>query len=77
MTHAARTLAPEYIICDEIGTEEEVRAMSYALGTGVKLIVTVHAGLPGGVPGEKDHPGADRCGIIRLVRTAGFGQKSL
>ena len=46
VTHAARTLAPEYIICDEIGTEEEVRAMSYALGTGVKLIATVHAGSP-------------------------------
>ena len=46
VTHAARTLAPEYIICDEISTEEEVRAMSYALGTGVKLIATVHAGSP-------------------------------
>ena len=46
VTHAARTLAPEYIICDEIGTEEEVHAMSYALGTGVKLIATVHAGSP-------------------------------
>ena len=44
VTQAARTLAPEYIICDEIGTEEEVRAMAYALGTGVKLIATVHAG---------------------------------
>ena len=44
VTQAARTLAPEYIICDEIGTEEEVQAMAYALGTGVKLIATVHAG---------------------------------
>ena len=46
ITHAARTLSPEYVICDEIGTAKEVQAMSYALGTGVKLIATVHAGSP-------------------------------
>lgn len=32
--------------------------MSYALGTGVKLIATVHAGSPEEFREEKNHPGS-------------------
>lgn len=41
---AVRTLSPEYVVCDEIGTPEEVEAVSYALGCGVKIITSLHAG---------------------------------
>ncbi len=44
MVQAVRTLNPEFVVCDEIGTMEEVEAVSYALGCGVKIVATLHAG---------------------------------
>lgn len=41
---AVRTLAPQYILCDELGTTEEAQAMLSSLNAGVKIIATVHAG---------------------------------
>lgn len=40
---AVRSLSPEIIVCDEIGDEEEVRAIQYAVNTGVRFVITVHA----------------------------------
>ena len=37
-----RTLAPEIIACDEIGSKEDVEAIHYALYSGVKGIFTMH-----------------------------------
>ena len=37
-----RTMAPEIIACDEIGSEEDVEAIHYALFSGVKGIFTMH-----------------------------------
>lgn len=37
-----RTMAPEIIACDEIGSEEDVEAIRYALYSGVKGIFTMH-----------------------------------
>ncbi len=39
---ALRTLAPEYIICDEIATVEEANAINYAFASGVNFIVSMH-----------------------------------
>ena len=43
VTQAVRSLSPEYIICDEVSTKEETQALGYALGSGVKLIMSLHA----------------------------------
>ena len=40
---AVRCLAPNIIICDEIGSNEEVLALKSALNSGVKIIATIHA----------------------------------
>ncbi len=40
---AVRTLSPEFIVCDEIGNDSEVRAIRSAVNTGVRFVVTVHA----------------------------------
>ena len=40
---ALRTLSPEVILCDELGTLEEVEAVIESLNAGVPVITTVHA----------------------------------
>ena len=40
---ATRTLSPEVIFCDEIGSAEEARAILGAQNSGVPLIATAHA----------------------------------
>ncbi len=39
---AIRTMNPEYIICDEIGDEDDLKAVKICVGTGVSLIATAH-----------------------------------
>lgn len=41
--HAVRTLSPEYIICDEIGSSEETRALLDGLNSGVSFVCSMHA----------------------------------
>ena len=41
---ALRTLSPELIICDEIGSREDVAAITDGLRAGVPLLVSAHAG---------------------------------
>lgn len=41
---AVRTLSPHYIICDEIGSLEEVLAIEQGIHSGVKFALTIHAG---------------------------------
>ncbi len=41
---ATRTLSPEVIFCDEIGSSEEAKAILSAENSGVPLIATAHAG---------------------------------
>lgn len=44
MLQAIRCLAPEYIICDEIGGSEEAAAVTQCTNTGAVVIASVHAG---------------------------------
>ena len=44
MMMALKTLGPEVLICDELGTEREIQAVASALNCGVRVIATVHAG---------------------------------
>ena len=39
---AVKVMTPQIIICDEIGAEEDLRALRYAVNSGVKLIATAH-----------------------------------
>ncbi len=43
MLHALRSLAPDIIICDEIGSFEDVHAVKAVANAGVKIIVSMHA----------------------------------
>lgn len=40
---AVRTLSPEVIICDEIGSESEVKQIAEGMNSGVKFILSIHA----------------------------------
>lgn len=39
---AIKVMSPIYLICDEIGSSEDLKALRYALNSGVKLIATCH-----------------------------------
>lgn len=40
---AIRTLSPQLILCDEIGSEEDAAAIASSYGAGVPTVVTAHA----------------------------------
>ncbi len=40
---AVRTLSPEVIICDEIGSGNEVKEVTEGMNSGVKFILSIHA----------------------------------
>ena len=42
MLMAIRSLSPEVLVCDEIGTKGETEALKMAFNSGVNIIVTVH-----------------------------------
>lgn len=42
--HALRCMNPNWIICDEIGTEEDVESLNCCTNAGVKVVATMHAG---------------------------------
>ena len=41
---AIKTMSPEFIVCDEIGNEADIKAVEACVGAGVELIATAHAG---------------------------------
>lgn len=41
---AVRTLSPEFIICDEVGTAAEAQALEEGLNAGVTMVASAHAG---------------------------------
>lgn len=43
IVNSVRSLAPDLIICDELGDESDIQAIRYALRCGVSFICTVHA----------------------------------
>jgi stage III sporulation protein AA len=44
MTMLVRSMSPEVIFCDEIGSKEDVDAINYAVCSGIKGIFTAHGG---------------------------------
>lgn len=43
MEQALRSMSPNIIICDEIGSEQDVRAVRQCVNSGVRIIATAHA----------------------------------
>lgn len=43
MQHALRALAPDVLVCDEVGGVEETDAIAQAVNAGVGLVLTLHA----------------------------------
>lgn len=41
--HAVRSMSPDLIICDEIGSDDDVKALALCKNSGVNVIATVHA----------------------------------
>lgn len=44
MIQAIRSMSPDIIMCDEIGSQEEVLAVEQCVNSGVSIIATIHAG---------------------------------
>ena len=42
MIMAIRSLSPEVLICDEIGTDGDIEALNMAFNSGVNIVVTIH-----------------------------------
>lgn len=42
MIMAIRSLSPEVLICDEIGTKGDIEALMMAFNSGVNIVVTIH-----------------------------------
>lgn len=43
---AVRTMSPEYILCDEISSEQDARALMLAHSAGIAICASIHAGNP-------------------------------
>ena len=39
---AVRTLSPDYVVCDEISSDEDMSALRHAVGSGVRIIASAH-----------------------------------
>ncbi|MDO5560600.1 MAG: ATPase, T2SS/T4P/T4SS family [Oscillospiraceae bacterium] len=61
---AVRVMAPDIIICDEIGSRADIKALINSLHTGVKIIATVHAASASELSGRSQ--------IMKLVSCGGF-----
>lgn len=66
---AVRSLSPEVIICDEVGSDAEVAAVEQGLNTGVTLIASIHAGSTGELMKRKQ--------AQDLMKTGAFGNIAL
>lgn len=64
---AVRVMSPEYIICDEIGSEDETAAMLQSLHTGVQFIASAHAGSVDELYQRPQLRALFRAGVFRTV----------
>ena len=67
--HAVRCLSPDVIICDEVGTPDECRAIAACVNSGVFVIASVHAG------SEDELRSREQIRI--LLQTGAFGKAAL
>lgn len=66
MIQAIRAMAPDIIICDEIGTVDDVKAIEQSVNSGVKIIATIHASNEAELKQKEN--------IRKIVATGGFSK---
>lgn len=66
---AVRSLSPQYIICDELGTENETHAVEQSLNAGVCVIASIHAGSAGELLRRRQ--------AVALLKTGAFAAAAL
>ncbi len=62
---ALRCMSPEYIICDEIGTSEDLKAVESCVNSGVSVIAALHAKNKAELLGKPN--------AVKLLKTGAFG----
>lgn len=63
---AVRSMAPDIIICDELGNKEDIKAVEYSLNCGVTLIATVHCANVNELKERKN--------IVDMIKTGAFSK---
>ena len=58
-------MSPEYIICDEIGTTEDLKAVESCVNSGVSVIAALHAKNKSELLGKPN--------AVKLLKTGAFG----
>ena len=58
-------MSPEYIICDEIGTAEDLKAVESCVNSGVSVIAALHAKNKSELLGKPN--------AVKLLKTGAFG----
>jgi stage III sporulation protein AA len=64
METAVRVMSPDIIVCDEIGSRSDMRAVMSAMNSGVSIIASVHAGSREELMRKKD--------IVKLIKKHAF-----
>ena len=67
MLMAIRSLSPDVLICDEIGTKEEIDALNTAFNSGVNIVVTVHGSSLGDIKKRRAFDDFLLSGIIERI----------
>ena len=69
---AVRTMSPQWIVCDEVATAEEARAIETGANTGVRFAASIHAGSKAELLARPLFRFlAERCGFSRVVLLRG------
>ena len=66
MIQAIRSMAPDIIICDEIGSKDDVSAIEHSVNSGVAVIATVHS--------ANDYELRQKENIRQIVKTGAFSK---
>ena len=66
MMQAVRSMAPDIIICDEIGATDDIEAIEHTVNSGVIVIATVHA--------ANEYELKHKENIRRIFRTGAFSK---
>lgn len=64
---AIRSMAPDIIICDEIGTQSDIKALNYSVNSGVSFIASIHAADENELMQKPDIKDIIRCGGFKKV----------
>ena len=64
MLHAIRSMAPEIVICDEIGSKEDIYAVEKSVNCGVRIISSTHC--------ANEYELKQKANMVSLMKTGAF-----